>query len=72
MFKKLELFNIKLLIIQSDKIFEFIKLGYVEMFLFIVKELVLIFFEVLGVIIVILIIGNIRFISFDEDDFIDY
>lgn len=42
------------------------------MFLFIVKELVLIFFEVLGVVIVILIIGNIRFISFDEDDFIDY
>lgn len=42
------------------------------MFLFIVKELVLIFFEVLGIIIVILIIGIIRFISFDEDDFIDY
>lgn len=42
------------------------------MCLFIVKELVLIFFEVLGVIIVILIIGNIRFISFDEDDFKDY
>lgn len=42
------------------------------MFLFIVKELVLIFFEVLGVIIVILIIRNIRFISFDEDDFIEF
>lgn len=72
MLKKLELLNIKLLITQSDKISELIKLGHFEMCSYIAKELASIPSEVLGVTTVISIIGNIRSISFDEDDLKDY
>lgn len=72
MLKKLELLNIKLLITQSDKISELIKLGHFEMCSSIAKELASIPSEVLGVTTVISIIGNIRSISFDEDDLKDY
>lgn len=68
MLKELELLNIKSLITQSDKISELIKLGHVEMFSSIAKELASIPSEVLGATTVISIIGNIRSISFDEDD----
>lgn len=68
MLKELELLNIKSLITQSDKISELIKLGHVEMFSSIAKELASIPSEVLGAPTVISIIGNIRSISFDEDD----
>lgn len=68
MLKELELLNIKSLITQSDKISELIKLGHVEMFSSIAKELASIPSEVLGATTVISIIRNIRSISFDEDD----
>lgn len=68
MLKELELLNIKSLITQSDKISELIKLGHVEMFSSIAKELASIPSEVLGATTVISIIGNIRSIRFDEDD----
>lgn len=72
MLKKLELLNIKSLISQSDNISKLIKLGHVEMFSSIAKELASIPSEVLGATTVISIIGNIRSISFDEDDLKDY
>lgn len=72
MLKELELLNIKSLITQSDKISELIKLGHVETFSSIAKELASIPSEVLGATTVISIIGNIRSISFDEDDLTDY
>lgn len=64
MLKKLELLNIKLLITQSDKIPELIKLGHFEMFSSIAKELASIPSEVLGVTTVISIIGNIKVYKF--------
>lgn len=70
--KKLELLNVKSLISQSDKLSELIKLGHFDMFSSIAKELASIPSEVLGAATVISIIGNIRSISFDEDDLKDY
>lgn len=70
--KKLELLNVKSLISQSDKLSELIKLGHFDMFSSIAKELASIPSEVLGAATVVSIIGNIRSISFDEDDLKDY
>lgn len=70
--KKLELLNVKSLISQSDKLSELIKLGHLEIFSSIAKELASIPSEVLGAATVISIIGNIRSISLDEDDLKDY
>lgn len=72
MLKKLELLNVKSLISQSDKLSELIKLGHFDMFSSIAKELASIPSEVIGAATVISIIGNIRSISFDEDDLKDY
>lgn len=72
MFKKLELLNIKALIPQSEKLSELIKLGKLEIFSSIAKELASIPSEVVGAATVISIIGNIRSISFDEDALKDY
>lgn len=68
----MELLNVKSLISQSDKLSELIKLGHFDMFSSIAKELASIPSEVIGAATVISIIGNIRSISFDEDDLKDY